>query len=271
MKQSTVLNESTPAAAKPEPGVQSVLKSLRVLEAVAQHQPVRVGELAPMLKMSKSTVQRCLRTLGQAGWLTEVGGDLTRWVLSNHARFVLSSSSSEIELREAALPAMRELRDGTGETVHLSVPAPQHTMVVIERAESRHELRTAVPIGSAYPDIATAGGIALLALRGAGEISEAIARAGSPIEGHETLTPEGVQANIETARRKGYSVQVSASGHTIGVGAAILDESGVPVAAIALLVPISRHTKPDTQRLGAAVVAAATKASQALETSRGLP
>ena len=59
--------------------MQSVLRSLLVLEAVAEHQPVRVGELTPLLGLPKSTVQRSLETLAEAGWLRQVDGDLTRW------------------------------------------------------------------------------------------------------------------------------------------------------------------------------------------------
>src|SRR5215813_9929253 len=38
----------------PSMAMQSVLRSLLVLEAVAEHQPVRVGELTPLLGLPKS-------------------------------------------------------------------------------------------------------------------------------------------------------------------------------------------------------------------------
>src|SRR5262249_23823746 len=102
--------------------MQSVLRSLLVLEAVAEHQPVRVGELTPLLGLPKSTVQRSLETLAEAGWLRQVDGDLTRWALTSRARSVVLRSGGEDDLREAALPPMQQLRDAAGETAHLFVP-----------------------------------------------------------------------------------------------------------------------------------------------------
>ncbi|WP_234389948.1 helix-turn-helix domain-containing protein [Streptomyces sp. MMG1533] len=49
--------------------MKSVTRSLRILEAVAQHQPVTVGELTKLFGLPKSTVQRTLVTLAEAGWL----------------------------------------------------------------------------------------------------------------------------------------------------------------------------------------------------------
>src|SRR5262252_5672534 len=79
--------------------MQSVLRSLAVLEAVAEHQPVRVGELTPLLGMPKSTVQRSLETLAEAGWLRQVDGDLTRWALTSRAQSVVLRSGGEVDLR----------------------------------------------------------------------------------------------------------------------------------------------------------------------------
>ena len=59
--------------------MKSVTRSLRVLEAVAQHQPVTVGELTKLFGLPKSTVQRTLVTLAEAGWLRANRKDTTRW------------------------------------------------------------------------------------------------------------------------------------------------------------------------------------------------
>ena len=96
--------------------MQSVLRSLLVLEAVAEHQPVRVGELTPLLGLPKSTIQRSLETLAEAGWLRPVDGDLTRWALTARARSVVLRSGGEEDLRESALLPMQQLRDAGGET-----------------------------------------------------------------------------------------------------------------------------------------------------------
>ena len=59
------------------PGVKTlrtVDKALRVLDAVAEHQPIGVGALARLLTMDKSAVQRILVSLQRAGWICPAGG-----------------------------------------------------------------------------------------------------------------------------------------------------------------------------------------------------
>ncbi|MCX5250588.1 helix-turn-helix domain-containing protein [Streptomyces sp. NBC_00201] len=59
--------------------MKSLTRSLRVLEAVARHQPVTVGELTKLFGLPKSTVQRTLVTPAEAGWLRANRKDTTRW------------------------------------------------------------------------------------------------------------------------------------------------------------------------------------------------
>ncbi len=60
----------------------SLLKSIAVIEAVSEHQPVGVGELSKLLDMPKSSVQRVLTTFQEAGWLRQAGSEITRWEIS---------------------------------------------------------------------------------------------------------------------------------------------------------------------------------------------
>ncbi|WP_425559978.1 helix-turn-helix domain-containing protein [Kitasatospora paranensis] len=55
---------------------------LSVLELVAEHQPAGVGELSRISGLPKSTVQRTLRALADAGWIRPVGREFTRWALT---------------------------------------------------------------------------------------------------------------------------------------------------------------------------------------------
>nr|WP_246402163.1 helix-turn-helix domain-containing protein [Jiangella mangrovi] len=220
--------------------MQSVLRSLRAFELIAERQPVRLAELVPLLELSKSTVQRILRTLESAGWIEIASGDVTRWQVAPRPREALSAGRGPLRLGEAAAPVMAALRDDTGETVHLSVPGPGGRMVVVDHAESRHELRIVAPIGTVFDGTTTAGGLAVLAAAG------------------ETTGDAAADELVAAARRDGYCVRPAESGHTVGIGAAITDGSGAPVAAIVLVVPVLRYRVDDRARLGARVVDAAT-------------
>ena len=65
--------------------MQSVLNTLRVLEEVASRQPIGVGQLARVLQMPKSSVQRALVALHTGGWIRPASGEVTRWVMTTRA------------------------------------------------------------------------------------------------------------------------------------------------------------------------------------------
>src|SRR5262245_60272422 len=101
--------------------VAAVLSTFRVLEEVAQLQPVGVSELARSTGMPKSTVQRCLLTLQYVGWLRMVDPTRAKWGVTTKPLGIGLRAAGEEGLREAAQPFLDELRTVTSETVHLAV------------------------------------------------------------------------------------------------------------------------------------------------------
>jgi IclR family acetate operon transcriptional repressor len=103
--------------------VRSVMTALRVLDEVAAREPIGVGELARLLELPKSSVQRTLRTLPTAGWIHPAGAESTRWGLTTHILRTGQRATGGLGLRDVAVPVMEELRSATQETVHLVVPS----------------------------------------------------------------------------------------------------------------------------------------------------
>ncbi|WP_272920828.1 MULTISPECIES: helix-turn-helix domain-containing protein [Streptomyces] len=143
--------------------MKSVTRSLRILEAVAQHQPVTVGELTKLFGLPKSTVQRTLVTLAEAGWLRANRKDTTRWEIGARVLAVRPAALQGSSLFAAAREPMIRLRDTVNETIHLSVPDALHSMVVVDRVDCDHPVRTFHTVGDTSPLHATAVGRAILA------------------------------------------------------------------------------------------------------------
>src|SRR5687768_9512063 len=156
--------------------MKSVTRSLRILEAVAQHQPVTVGELTKLFGLPKSTVQRTLVTLHEAGWLRASRKDTTRWEIGARVLAVRPAALQGSSLLAAARDPMIRLRDKVNETIHLSVPDALDCMVVVDRIDSSHAVRTFHEIGDISPLHATAGGRAILANTGKSDLDEVLAR-----------------------------------------------------------------------------------------------
>jgi IclR family transcriptional regulator, acetate operon repressor len=210
--------------------LQSLQRALVVLEAVAEHQPVGVGALCRLLDEDKSALQRVLVTLHASGWIRPTDDGVTRWELSTRPLVVVGQAQRRSGLVARARPVMASLREATGETVILAVPDAGR-IVALEVVESRHLVRTAPHVGMVLPPETGAAGLAIFAhLDDAG------------IAAYVGTTPDGTFAtDLADTRRRGWSLNpgVVHTGAT-SIGAAVLDTSGRPVAAVVVSAPSDR-------------------------------
>lgn len=222
--------------------MQGVQRVLRVLEAVsAADGPIGVGELARSVDLPKSTLQRHLWALSEAGWIRSVGTEHTKWTLTSRALLIGQRGSREGAIREVALDPMRTLRDDVNETVTLQVPSADFTMVQIERVDTSQAVRTYSQLGSSWPCFATAGGMAYLATLPDETLDEAL-RGPLPELTPDTITdPGAIRERLNRARELGYAVNIGQNRVGVcAVGCVVRDVSGDPIAALGISMPESR-------------------------------
>ncbi|AZM64630.1 MULTISPECIES: IclR family transcriptional regulator [unclassified Streptomyces] len=240
--------------------MKSVTRSLRVLEAVAQHQPVTVGELTKIFGLPKSTLQRTLVTLNEAGWLRANRKDTTRWEIGARVLAVRPAALQGSSLFAAAREPMLRLRDKVNETIHLSVPDALQCMVVVDRVDCDHPVRTFHAIGDTSPLHATATGHAILAHLPKSEVDELTA---GTLEryGEETITdPVELRAELHRVRERGYAVNHNQFRPGVcAIAAPVLDEDGTPLATVAVSMPDSRFAPGRLAELGRLVTDAAAE------------
>jgi IclR family acetate operon transcriptional repressor len=244
--------------------LRNVLNTLRVLEEVASRQPIGVGELARVLDMPKSSVQRALVTLHTAGWIRPAAGEVTRWVITTRALAVGGRASGDLDLRGAALPIMEELRRRTGETIHLTVPE-DGKMVLIERLETDKPVRTSMALGHALPLHASANGKAVLAYSSA-EVLRPLLVDELPRYTDTTITdPDELRAELAAIRERGFAVNRGEWRSDVGsVAAAVMGGHEKPIASLSVNIPMSRLTQESEAGFGAAVSQAASNLSARL-------
>ncbi|MCF6743742.1 IclR family transcriptional regulator [Blastococcus sp. KM273128] len=245
--------------------MRSVSVALAVLEAVSERQPVGVSELSRAMALPKSTTQRMLLTLGELGWIRAGGEEPTRWSLTAKAMAIGSRHRGDEEIRRIALPAMHRLSAATGETVHLSVP-DERRVVLLEKIEGLHPVRTNAVVGHGAPMHTTASGKALLAAMPEAQAA-ALLRA-APLEAltpHTDTDADALLRELEQVRRQGYAVTVGTRHPDIAaVGAAILGTSGRPVATLSLSLPAQRLPRRLWPVYGEQVARAAEECSREL-------
>jgi IclR family acetate operon transcriptional repressor len=243
--------------------MQTVLNALRVLEEVAIRQPIGVGELARTLGLPKSSVQRALHTLREAGWIRPADGGVTRWVVTAKALYVGRHATGELSLRDAAVPIMEELRRRTEETIHLMVPE-SGGVVLIERLETPKPVRIVLPLGKALPLHASANGKAVLAA-GPPETVERMISAELPGYTDTTITdPDRLRAELALIKERGYATNTGEWRSDIAaVAAAVIDRSGTPIASLSISTPMTRMSAGLHPEYGKLICDAAKNLSRA--------
>ena len=172
---------------------------MTVLQAVADaQQPPTAAALARACGYPRPTVYRIPAALAEQGMLMESGG---AYRLGPRLLQLASRSWSQFDLRAALAPELQALRDATGETVHLAVPAGAE-MVYIDKLESPGPVRMVSRVGAGVALHSSAVGKAYLAALGEAERERLLD--GLPLEARMPSTlaslPALRAALAETAR-----------------------------------------------------------------------
>lgn len=248
--------------AKPKP-VEAVLRALDVLEALHNSdRDLRLTELSQAAGLAKPTAYRMLVTLQQREMVvywpeTECYG-LGPKVLEYGLRRV-----QRMDLRRAALPHMRRLREETQETVTLSVLLGTERQY-IEQLESPQEIRQTVELGRRMPLHSGGSGKAILAFLPADQLDGYLRHVPlARLTDHTIVDPEALRAELARVRQLGYAHswgerQVGAA----SVAAPIWGPFGSVLGCLSVSGPLARFTEEAMHRYGPMVRQAALAVSR---------
>lgn len=241
--------------------MKSVLRTLEVLELVSNEQPVSVGELAHQLQLPKSTMQRTLVTLHEAGWLRQAPGPVTRWEVSPKILSIRPPVLRDGALISAAREPMVSLRDVVDETVFLCIPNDRDGTILIDRVESSQPLRSVAPIGERSPYWLTATGKAILAFMPERERA-AVLENDDDFESTAAHVQE-LEQELASVRRKGYTTNIGARRRGVSaIGAAVVDREGAPLASVCISMPSTRFDRRRVREWGTLVKDTADEIAQ---------
>jgi DNA-binding IclR family transcriptional regulator len=203
-------------------------KAMAILAAV-EREPLALAGLVAATGIARPTAHRLAVALEVHGMVRR--DDDGRFLLGPRAIALGRSAAGAYPLRDAALPALRALRDATEESVQLYVREGDRR-ICIASLESPHGLRTIVAAGASLPlDLGSAGAV--------------------------LLEDRGVL-------RRGWAESVGQrEAGVASVSAPVLD-GGHVLAAVGVSGPIERLTRSPGKRYGSAVTAAARRIEAAL-------
>jgi Transcriptional regulator len=230
--------------------IQSVLNALKLLERIGTLQPVGVSQLSRDVGLPKTSVQRAVRTLAEAGWVRSVEGDLTRWELTSRMLGISLQAFGEYSLRDYAEWAMDELRRRTDETIHL-VSLDGDCGLVIHRLDSSQAVRAFVQVGTRSPLHATASGQAILAFLPEAKVQEIVSDNLQRYTDRTVTDPKTITDRLERVRERGYAVNVGEwRSEVASISSPILSVDGTAIAAMTISIPLSRYSEDVVEKFG---------------------
>lgn len=231
-------------------GLSSVRNAARLMAAFTPgDRDLGVSELAARLGLAKSTVHRLLTTLASEHFIER--DDATgRYRLGLKLYELGTIVSDHLDIHEVVEGPIENLRDRTGETVHVAI-LDGMSVVYIARRESEHPLILLRRVGHRNDAHCTSTGKVLLAALPPDARAALLADRDLPAHTDRTITDRAeLEAELDRVRERGYAENVGESetgGHSIA--APIRDASGRVVAAISVAGPALRFTPETTRRI----------------------
>ena len=133
------------------------------MEALARGDEPGLGPSAigQRVGLDKATVTRLLRTLVDAGYVTQ-DPTTRRYRLTGKILWLAHGVTARLDLRTVARPHLTALRDELGETVHLGVMEDLR-VVYVDKLEAANSIQLVSAVGQTMPLHSTALGKAMLA------------------------------------------------------------------------------------------------------------
>ena len=204
---------------------------------------MRAVDVANAFGMARSNAHRTLRTLVECGWVLQ--DRVTSCYRPSLRVFELGSMVGDAtDVRAVMRPKLASLARASGETIHLAT-LDGADVVYLDKFDSPLPVAAYSRIGGRAPAYCVATGKALLAA--AQPDAKDLAALFPSLTAH---TPNSITriddllAELEQVRKRGYAENWE-EWHlgVCGVGAALFDARGMPVAAIGMSIPAIRFTR----------------------------
>ena len=162
-----------------------------------------VTRIARELGLSKAVVHRILQSL--AGRDMVVLDPVSReYRLGPSVAALGARALRESDLRSAALPLLRRLRDETRETATLSTPVP-HGRVYLDQVVGLHEIKMTVELGRRFPLHAGSSGKCMLAHLDAEHRDEVLAAGLESLTPHTPVDPVALRSELDGIAARGWA------------------------------------------------------------------
>ncbi len=244
--------------------VNTVRKSIMVLNTLAQNSGLATSELARLLELPKSSVHNILTTL-ESERLVERNPETGKFHLGVKLISLGHRAQESLDIARIARPVLGRLNEETDETVHLTV-LDEDEVLYVDCIESTKRLRTYSVIGVRAPLYCTSVGKAILAFQSSEYVNGYLRVRDLQAFTEHTLTdPDRIRSELARVRSDGYAVDnMEHEDHIRCIGAPIRSAAGEVFASISVSGPSQRMAADAVPQIAASVVQAADTISDRL-------
>jgi IclR family KDG regulon transcriptional repressor len=185
--------------------VKTLDKFYKIVDLLAEHNGLRLQEIADSLGMNKSTVYRFLSSLLDHGYIKK-DEDTSRYSLGLRFINIAEEIKDKLDLRKIVHPYLLEIGKLTGDTIHLTV-FDGKSAVYIDKVESNRPVRMYSKIGNIAPIYCTAVGKAVLAFQSDQAIKDILNNTVLKRHTENTITNvDMLLKEMESIRSNGFAV-----------------------------------------------------------------
>lgn len=222
-------------------------------------------EIAKGMGMHPSTLYRVLSHLEASG-LVQQDPETERYGLGLGFLRLAWKAADRNPVREVALPVLKALVDGTGETALLALYDPlRHEMLLAATVDSPHPIRQIRQVGEWLPVTAGATGLAILAFLPDAEQRTILAQPLPAITPQTVTNAAALALALSRIRQQTYAItRGERTPGAVGIAAPIFGPGGAVIGSIGITLPEQRFQPNDEQEQAAQVIAAARSITEHL-------
>jgi IclR family transcriptional regulator, KDG regulon repressor len=243
----------------------TLAKGLNVLEWMTrQPNGCRVVDVAQQFGLARSNAHRTLQTLVECGWAVQDQGAST--YRSGLKLFELGSIVDQAtDIKDRLHTLLSQLAAQSGETIHLAV-LDGAEVVYLDKFDSPLPVAAYSRIGGRAAAYCVAAGKALLAAMAFDESALEAKLVELPAHTKNSITTfSELEKELTKIRTRGYAENREEWRMGVcGLGAAVRNAAGKPVAAIGMSVPSIRFSKKQVAEHSAQLLACVARANEAL-------
>ncbi len=250
---------------KTKGGAPALARGLAALEYLrGRAEGESLSEIAAALRFPKNSVLRLLNTLEGYGYV-EREPDTLRYRITRRLATLFMDSARDRNLMEAALPAMRHLRDDVNETILISI-IERRAGIVLDQVQSTHAFRFVCEPGTFEDLHSSASTKAILAFLPQEERNSLLANHAFRRYTDRTITRrKDYDRELAETAANGYATDRGEQGEGVCcVAAPVFDRTGRVIASITVTGPAERFGVRGFAAMGRSVTACAQTVSSLL-------